>query len=311
MKRLFLLIIKLGVLVALLALAVATQNLKEIWTLVAGTNFLYILLFFVLNALSVALASSNLFLLLRPLGKWLPWRRLFYFDLLSLAGAYYTPGGIGGLGTVIFMMNREGVGLKDSTVAVLVDKGVTLLVALFSSAVYMLIYYNSALVVNWYSLAGLVFLAALVAVVMFSTLWIRQSAAKIMGRARCYIGQYRLLIANMIITAGILGLSALQFIVAFAAVGVEVTDWLLIIVSFGVLLLINYLPITFGGIGLGEAAAVFLWASLGIASEQILAVYLVVRLFTLASTLILGGGAVTFWLFERREEKTAPIPPGR
>lgn len=303
MKRLLLLVVKLGLLVALLTLAAATQNLREIWALVAGANLVYMLIFFALNVTAVALASSNLFLLLRPLGKSLPWRRLFYFDLLSLAGAYYTPGGVGGLGVVVSMMSREGVGLKDSTVAVLVDKGVTLLVATVFLLVYVLAFQSGGLVVQWHGLAALVFLAAILAVAMLASPWVRQSAAKIIDRARRYSGHYRLFAINILITLGIFGLSALQFFVAFAAVGIEVADWLLILVSYGVLLLINYLPITFGGIGLGEVAAVFLWASLGLASEQILAAFLVVRLFTLVSTLLLGGGAAAYWLFGRRTEK--------
>jgi uncharacterized membrane protein YbhN (UPF0104 family) len=300
MKRYALLALKLGVLAALLALAVVTQNLREIWALISGANLIYLLYFLVLAIAAVALATTNLFLLLRPLGKKLPWLRLFYFDRLSMWGAYYTPGGIGGLGSLVFMMSREGVGLKDSIVAVMADKVVTLIVALLFTAVYLLVYHSGALAVKWYELAALALLAMFGAVAMSVSTWARESARKIFDRLGCYRGQYGLLLANMIITVSIFGLVTTQFIVAFSAVGIEVTDWRLILVSYGILLLINHLPITFGGIGLGEAAAVLLWAGLGITSEQILSAFLLTRVFTLVSTMLLGGEAMIAWSLERR-----------
>lgn len=306
MKRHVLLALKLGVLAALLALAVATQNLTEILALIIGANLIYLLIFFVLFVAIIALASSNLFLLLRPLGKKLPWRRLFYFDRLSLWGAYYTPGGIGGVGTLVSMMSREGVGLKDSIVAVLADKVVTVSVAALFTAVYLLVYQSGALTVNWYGLGALASLAVFGAMAFFASAWVRESVAKIFDRLRCYRGHYRLLATNIIITVAIFALQALAFIVVFSSLGIVVTDWLLILVSLGMLSLINYLPITFGGIGLGEAAAVLLWAGLGLTSEQILAGFVVARISILISTILLGGEAMVAWSLERREAGDGP-----
>jgi len=296
-----LLALKLGVLVALLALAVATQNLGKIWALVSGANFHYLLLFIVVHAATAALGSGNLFLLLHPLGKTLSWPRLFYFDLLSMPGVYYTPGGIGGLGGMMFLMSREGLGLKDSAIVVVVDKTITLIVALLFMAVHLHVYYSGGLEVKWYGLAALIFLVAAGAAAMLTSGLVRQSAATIVDRLRCYGGHYRLLSANMIITIAIFGLQGLQFYGAFSAVRIEVTDWLLILSSYGVMAIIGQLPITLGGIGLSEAAAVLLWAGLGMGTEQILAVFLLIRLFTMISTLFLGGGAAVVWLLERRQ----------
>lgn len=302
-RRVVLLVLKLGVLVGMLALAVVTQDLHQIWLLVAGANLYSLLLFIALHAAIVALSSSNLYLLLRPLGKRLRWRRFFYFELLSLVGVYYTPGGIVGLGGVIYMMSRDGVGLKDSTVTVLANKGIMLIAAVLFLAIYLGVYFSGELVVIWYGLVVLVLVTVLGMVAIFASVWARQTVAKIIDRVRCYRGHYLLFTANAVITIGLFALSALQIIGCLSAVGIEVKDYWLIFFSYGALPLINQLPITFGGLGVGEAAAVFLWSELGAPSEQILAAFILMRIFTLVSTMLLSGGAMVAWLLEQRRAR--------
>lgn len=301
MKRIILLAVKVSVLAVLVALAVATQDLREIWTLVAKGDFTFLLPFLVLNIIAVALASTNLFLLLRPLGKELRWRKIFYFDALSLAGSYYTPGGMGGVGVMFYMMRREGVGLKDSTVVLLVDKGITLIVALLFTAAYLGFYYGGGFGIDWPKLAVFGAVVTLAAMTALKLQRVREPLEKIIARIGCYWGQYGVLSANLLITVGIFTLSAAQFIVAFYAIGIEAIDWRMVLASYGVLLLLNYMPITFGGIGLGEASAVFLWSGLGLTSEQIIAVFLLSRMFTLLATMVIGGTAMFAWLYRRQE----------
>lgn len=300
MKRYMLLVLKLGLLLALLVAAATTQDLRKIWELIAGANFYYAALFVIVHAMTAALGSGNLFLLLKPLGRTLAWRRLLFFDLLSLAGSYYTPGGIGGLGGMILLMSKEGVGLKDSAVAVLADKGITLFVALLFGAVYVKIY-GGVFEVEGHGLTVMLLITVLGGVVMLTSRWVRQSVAKIVDRLQCYKGHYSLLLTNITITAIIFCLQGLQFYWAFSAAEVRLSDWFLVLLSYGILAIISQLPITFGGAGLSEAAAVLLWAGLGIGSEQAIAIFLLIRVFTFLATLVLGGGASVVWLFERRK----------
>lgn len=294
-----LLVVKVCVFAALVGWVIGTQDLNEIWVLVVNASYIYFPLFFVFNALGVALSSFNVFLLLRPLGKRMEWRRVFYFDRLSLVGGHYTPGGVGGLGMMVYLMARDGVGLKDSAVVVFVNKLVTLLVALLFLPVYVFVYHGGNIDIKFHWLLVFGLAAAAIAVAILISTKVRQSVQKIAARLWCYSGQVPLLLGTVVVTVCIFSFASMQFLVAFSAVGVNVDDGLLILVTYGLLLLINYLPITFGGIGLGEAAAVVLWSGLGITSEQILAGYLVMRVFVLLSTLLLGGSALVVWLLER------------
>lgn len=290
-KKTLLILIKVGILAGLIALAITTQDLHQIWTLISKVDLRYLGAFLLLNVASVAMASSNLFILLRPLGRKTPWRRLFYFDLLSLAGSYYTPGGVGGVATIAYMISKEA-GLKDAAVVVFMDKAITLLVASLLMGVYGVFFAQVPIGIAW-GVFGLV-LAAMAGLMaaMYLSGWLRERALKTLERARCYWGSMPVLGANLVITLGIFLLSSMQYMAAFRAIGLPVEDPILIFISCGILLIINYLPIAFGGIGLGEVSAVFLWGGMGLTSEQVLSAMLTVRVFAFLATLLLGGGAL-------------------
>ncbi|MBI5937546.1 MAG: flippase-like domain-containing protein [Betaproteobacteria bacterium] len=287
-----LLLVKVGLLAGLILLALATQDVKQIWELVSEVDLRYLPIFILLNLGTVALASSNLYILLRPLGQKLPWKRLFYFDLLSLAGSYYTPGGVGGVATVMYLISREGAGLKDAAVAVFMDKGITLVIALLSLCTYFVFFAHTRADIEWQLIGVIAIFLAGFSLAVFMSGWLRERLLKIIDRMRCYSGHAPVLGMNLAVTLGIFGLSALQYLVAFQALGLRVEEPLLIFISYGVLIIINYLPIAFGGIGLGEVSALFLWSEMGLTSEQILAALLIVRLFTLLATILLVGGAL-------------------
>lgn len=304
MKYLAKIAVKVVVLAILVGLALATQDMGKIAGMIAKANYYYFMPYLLLGTAMVALASTNLFLLLRPLDIDLRWRRLFYFDALSLAGSYYTPGGMGGIGIVVYMMKREGVKLSDSAVVVLMDKVITLAVAVLFSVIYLLAYSRGWPVMRWNWLTILALLSVLGIAVMLSRRKFSPLAQKIKESIRCYARQYSPLLANSVITMGNYCLTTLAIALAFSAAGVTVsmTNLEVILVSCGILGLINMLPISFNGIGVGEMAAVYLWAESGLSSEEILAAFIVWRIFALVTTLLLSGAAIAIWLFERRGE---------
>lgn len=291
MNKYGIILIKGVVLGLLLVWAILTQDVGKIWASLLEIKASYFAAFFFVNVVAVALASTNIYYLLRPLGGAVPWRRLFYFDVLSLIGAYYTPGGVGGVGTLAFLLNREGVGLKDSTVVLLLDKAITLSVALCSLCLYVaLVPGRAEISLEWFALLALALVLGYLVLRKFSRLHLM--FVKILQRLWVYHKGLHIVLLNIVLSTMIFLLSVFQFLLMARAMGVEVVNVLLLVVSYGALQIINYLPISFGGVGVGEVAAIYLWQSAGLTSEQVIAIFVVVRVFTLLSTLIMTGVAI-------------------
>ena len=294
MKKAIYISLKLGLLSLLLLWAVNTQNLNEIQKIIFQFDFFYFLIFFLLFITSAALSSTNLFLLLKPLSYKLSWGYIFRIDLLSLAGAFYTPGGIGGMGILMYMMSNKGVDIKDSGVVVLVDKQITGIVAIIFMTVYLIVYPINKLLVNWEMIITLIIIAILIVVISFFSKLVRTVFKSIVSRVYLYKDHYPILLTNLILTIGIYSLNVLQYIACFYAIGVPIPDWQLIFFTYSLLLLINYLPISIGGLGVGELTGVVLWTVMGLTSEQILSGFVILRFFAFISTLFLSGTALFY-----------------
>tara|TARA_Y100000991_G_C21950013_1_gene339321 strand:- start:665 stop:1432 length:768 start_codon:yes stop_codon:yes gene_type:complete len=244
--------------------------------------------------MSTALSSTNLFLLLRPLRHKLPLYRIIHIDLLSLLGAYYTPGGIGGIGIIVYMMSRNGINIKDASIVVLINKIISLFVILFFFTIYLLIYPFSDFDTNWELLFFFIIFLVLMALSFFSKL-VRDLIKSVLIRIYTFKNHYRVILLTVFLTIGVYFLNVLCYITCFYAVGISIPDFHLIFLTYSIFMIINYLPISFGGIGIGEVAAIVLWSTMGLSTEQILSGFIVVRGFTLISSLSLSGLAFFFF----------------
>ncbi len=288
MKKASLITLKLGLLIILLILAYKTQDLKEIIYLIKNINIYYFVIFFSLFLITTAMASTNLYLLLKPLDYKLSWKRIFHIDLLSIVGAFYTPGGIGGMGIIVYLMTRSGVNLKDASIVVLIDKQISGCVALFFLMIYVINYPINDISINWNMLSILIISLVVFGLSLFSKL-VRKVVRGVLTRVNIYKNHVRLLILNVFLTVGIYSVNVFVYIVCFYTVGIVIPDINLIFLTYSIFMLINYLPISIGGIGVGEFTAIILWSSMGLSSEQILAGFIVMRGFALVSSLSLSG----------------------
>jgi len=96
-----------------------------------------------------------------------------------------------------------------------------------------------------------------------------------------------IVLANVLITTGIFLLSASQFLLAFKALDVHAPDFSRLLVSYGPISIMGYLPFTVSGAGVSEALAIAIWTGPKVGSEEIIAAFVIARLFTLISTFLL------------------------
>ena len=298
--------LKLGVLLFFLVLAVKTQDFHKIKSSLENIKYHYIGIYLVLYALSVALYSVNYYLLLRAFKYRVSVLKLLYYDLLALAGTYYTPGGLGGMGIMIYMLRKEGVSVKDSTIIVFVDKIITAAVAATLACFAFRALVPIELIIKY--LYVCLILVALGTISLFGLVrlpWIKNKIHMFWDFSKEHKKAYKLLLLNIFFTLLILSVSTLQHIVAFYVVGVPLDNWALILAFYGVILIVNYLPISIGGIGVAEFIAVFMWGTIGVESEQVLAAFFISRTLVFLCTLILTGSTMFSWIKTRNKN---PLP---
>jgi uncharacterized membrane protein YbhN (UPF0104 family) len=132
--------------------------------------------------------------------------------------------------------------------------------------------------------------------------WAQRYIQKIVKSSWCYAREKKIMAMNLFVTLVILSSSAMLYVIGFSAVNIYIDNWLVMIAFYGIIIIVNYLPITLGGIGLGELVSVYLWGHLGILSEKVLAAFVIIRCFALLSTIILSGATALVWLYSKKTE---------
>jgi uncharacterized membrane protein YbhN (UPF0104 family) len=95
------------------------------------------------------------------------------------------------------------------------------------------------------------------------------------------------IITNLIITVVQFCVNACHYLVAFRALHAHAPPFVDILASYGPLSLLGYLPFTIAGAGVSDAAAVVFWKRPTLSSEEIIAAFMVMRLFLFIGALAL------------------------
>ncbi len=285
--RILLLVAKVAILVVFIYWVIRTQDLKMVVTLLGNISARDVLLFVAVDAISVFLSSVNLFILLRAYEIRISFRRLLYYDVLATAGFYYTPGGLGGFGVLLYFLANEGVGKGATAAVLLVDRLIGGVVSLLFIGALLLVAPVQWQELDWRyeTLSVLFLLAGCAAIAIGVSARLRDILVKLWMKVALLGSAKKYLLANFGITALIFLGSGIKLLICVLAVGVSVKDWQVIVFSYGVFPLVGYLPITFGGLGLTESVSIVLWGKAGLLSEQSIAAMIVVRFLTMCSTL--------------------------
>lgn len=291
--KILLLAAKVAILVVFLYWVIRTQDLKMVVMLLGNISARDVLLFIVVDAISVFLSSVNLFILLSAYEIKISFKRLLYYDVLATAGFYYTPGGLGGLGVLLYFLANEGVGKSSTAAVLLVDRLIGGVVSLLFIGTLLLVAPIQWQDFGWRNemLSVLLLLVGSVGIAIGVSRRSRDILVKLWVKVALLGSAKKFLLANFAITALIFLGSGIKLLICVLAVGVSVKDWQVIVFSYGVFPLLGYLPITFGGLGLTESVSIVLWGKAGLLSEQSIAAMIVVRFLTMCSTLGLVAAA--------------------
>lgn len=251
------------------------------------------------TALAVASAALVAILLVGAFDLWvllvavvpIPYLTTLRVYVVAWASFLALPGSAGDAVQILLLRDAE-VGYRQGTAVYLADKLVTLAVTLAVVAAGGWIYFRTRIRVGLLLLlvaAALALGAAGYALLRRATSRLATRVAGLLGSALAYARHHPgRMAANLAGTVTKLLLAAVAVRSLFLGLGVDVPLAVVFVVHHAAAL-VAYVPVAFNGIGTVELAAVALYGALGVASRDVVALYIVLRGLVLALA-VLGVG---------------------
>ncbi len=290
MRKHFVTALKAAVSIAIISLLVYKIGAQDIFNIIKTTSPLAFLIIFIGYLLNALLNSASFYFILSTIGAPLRYSRIFLSFVKSWGIGSVLPGKVGDL-SIIYFLKKEGINARDSTAMYAIDKMVVLLFFVIIAMITAWLF----LPVNAFYLLLAFLLFSIASFFMF----LRYGKAlirKLFGKYSKYIESFH---ANIhLITKKPLLLFILFIISSLRWLVLSFSMWILLSmanehVSFAYVFLFSVtanilalLPVTVSGIGLKEAAFVYLYALIGASTSIVLAVSIVYSFVTIVLALI-------------------------
>ncbi|MBU0635781.1 flippase-like domain-containing protein [Candidatus Micrarchaeota archaeon] len=245
-------IILLGMLYYLAGFANLAHELSKI-----QIGFLPIILFWFFA--SIALNALNIYVTARPIRK-IPLRRMIQYFLYSWAAGFFGLGKVGEL-SIIYWLKKENLSTGEASAIALMDKFITFFTVVLLSTIGIWVF---GLANVWQTALIAVGLLAISWLLLFSSFG-RRLIRKILknqsnrfagfgSTVELYVKKYPgTLLLDILLTLG-RWIALVLFVAAlFASLGFPVSEIALLFVS-SITTLISFIPISFNGLGVREAA---------------------------------------------------------
>jgi len=234
---------------------------------------------------------SLFFVFLGGLKLWVLYKEFNPINPWLFIGYYFLAGSIGSLAPSIFgdvtligLAKRSRIPIHKSISAILMDRGITLVVALFIFTPFTLLF---VLPIN----PGYVFLltgAVLIVCIGFFKLSL-QFAPSLLGKFKMtkmlwesfflFFSHYRpVLYVNLVITSLRSVVSGITLILALMAANLNPAFWATVCISNS-LSVLTHIPVSLSGLGLFEGSGLILFEAIGLNREQVLAGLLYHRVY--------------------------------
>ncbi|MDP3698159.1 MAG: lysylphosphatidylglycerol synthase transmembrane domain-containing protein [Nanoarchaeota archaeon] len=254
----------------LLVILFWTIGIKQIWSLLAATEFKYLVLAYLFFIVSVFIAVMNLYILFYPLQKIDPRRFIQYFFASRVTSLIF-PGRLGEF-SLSYYLKGENINLGRGVAAVVTDKLITvtisMLLGIIAVSAFMKGQHITAFVLY-------VFLMLMLFVLLLSSRsrdfikkWIlRKYARHFAGFSKTlfsYEQEHKdMVLLNMVFTLVRMMVLALSAKAMFLALETDIPLLTLILVS-GLETLSNSIPLTVNGLGIKQAIGVYVFSAIGV-----------------------------------------------
>lgn len=254
----------------LLVILFWTIGIKQVWSLLAATDFKYFVLAYLFFMLAIILAVMNLYFLFYPLQKIDPQKFLQYFFASRITSLIF-PGRLGEF-SLSYYLKGENINLGRGMAAVVTDKLITvtisMLLGIIAVSAFMKGQHITAFV--FYILLMLMFFVLLLSSRSrdFIKRWIlRKYARHFAGFSKTlfsYEQEHKgMVLLNMVFTMIRMLVLALSAKAMFLALETDIPLLTLILVS-GLETLSNSIPLTVNGLGIKQAIGVYVFTAIGV-----------------------------------------------
>jgi len=244
--------------------------------------------------LFLAMGGLNIWILLSALSP-VRLSRVLRAYLVAASLGSFTPAALGDF-SLVGLLGREGVPAHQSFAVMLVDRGITL-------ALYLLVYLPLTAVLilpigrwRWLPVAFGAGVAGVLAlnVVRPLRLWVRARIVRpwlpqledFLRTGSDLLRAYPFhLLADVVVTVARSVVSGVMILMVLAAVGAH-ADLVRVVIISNVLSLLNYIPITVGGVGVYEGGAMALFGQIGLSNERVFAGFVLLRAYVVVSSLV-------------------------
>ena len=248
-----------------------------------------LLLLFIHIVLQILFSSYNIKIIANSLNHQIPYKNIFlsYIPVWSLGKIL--PGGVGEL-SILYQLKQEGLDTGNAVFIAFFDKLLTIVTQaiIIIAGIWIFIPPESSLLIIAILVIGI---AAMIIAITSATLRnmikkyiLRSYSSKFVGFSSHF--QYlwkekkKVILWNMIITFCKSFSVAAIVTILFFILGTEVNIFSVLVINT-LTLVVAMIPITIGGLGTKEAAAVYLYSTIGVRAVIVYAVYVSIRIASL------------------------------
>ena len=268
--------------VGLMGYLVISVGLNSLWATFLKINFLWGILAAICNLTFFVLGAFNIWLLLRVMQP-IPFTEYARSYIYALSINLFAPGQLGDASIALFL-KKQGIPLRRSGLAYLIDKIVTVFV-LFCIAWYGAHIFLPEINPVWFIVMPFAGLSAIVfAIVIIQkvpsdfkyVLKAKQWTISTLDELKSVRDKWHILILNTFLTIVKWLVMCLSYYCAFRSFG-QFIPWPEIGIIPVLSTLVGYIPVSVGGIGTVEYSAVSLFSIMGVAETIVLSTYLFLR----------------------------------
>jgi len=275
-------LIKIIISLLILLILIKIVGPEKLLEIILNINLIYIIPVVIIYILTFFIAAWNINILLNGIKTKIVFKKLLRYTIISWSLGLVSPGKIGDF-SMVYFLKKEKVKIGSGFGIVLIDKAITLFVLLLFALLTTVILLTKK---DFFIVLVIIILAFFGTIIILNKKTREIIRHKILGKySKNFKGFYKTiefiiknnkkeLTYNFLVTILKWVISGINVLFIFLGLGASGNLVLITLISAS-LIIFNLVPITFHGIGLKEAAGIYLYGLIGISGEVVIVTYII------------------------------------
>lgn len=275
-------ILKIILSLSILILLIKAVNVNQLYNISQKISPTIIIIVLIANPILWIFATINLYSLLKPLKFKIQWMKLYYIRIITSSIGLILPGRIGEF-SLVYFLKKEQVETGTGTAIFVLDNLITYSVFIIFASLGIIQFFQTKIILE--IIGVLIFMGLIIYLTIFTErgrkvvtqvilkkyayffLGFSQQTKELLKKHKKYI------LLNFFSTLIKLLISTYIYYLLIVLFGGNISFYNTLIINSAVTI-ISSIPITFGGVGIRESTAIFLYSLLGVENAIILAIQL-------------------------------------